>query len=166
MAEKPVINLADVPLIDMGHGEKFAAKVGRIGSMIGSTGLGCLLHVVPAGKRAFPFHVHHSTHELFYILSGTGEYRFGKDTYPVRAGDILAAPTGGPERAHQIINIGKDELRYLGFSASPGGPEVIEYPDSKKFVVFSDTPDGSPRNARVRFIGRQETSLDYWDGEG
>jgi uncharacterized cupin superfamily protein len=166
MSTKPVINIADVPLFEMGHGEKFSAKFGRIGPMIGSTGLGCLLHVVPPGKRAFPFHVHHATHELFYILSGTGEYRFGTETYPVRAGDVLAAPTGGPDKAHQIINSGAEELRYLGLSSSPGGPEVIEYPDSSKFVMFSDTPDGSPRNARVRYVGRQEKSLEYWDGEG
>ena len=33
---KPVINLADVPLRDNGHGDKFEAKVGSFGRAIGS----------------------------------------------------------------------------------------------------------------------------------
>ena len=51
---KPVINIADVPLRENAHGEKFEAKVGSFGRAIGSTGLGAMLHVVEPGKRAFP----------------------------------------------------------------------------------------------------------------
>ena len=35
-----------------------------------------------------------------------------------------------------------------------------------KFAVFSRSVDGSPMKAEVMYIGRQEASLDYWDGEG
>jgi uncharacterized cupin superfamily protein len=164
-ATKPVINLADVPLHEIAHGEAFAAKVGRIGPMIGSPMLGCLLHVVPPGKRAFPFHAHSVAHELFVVLSGTGEYRFGAETYPVRAGDVLAAPAGGPEVAHQIINTGNEDLRYLGFSTHTG-TEVVDYPDSNKFAMYSGSPDGSPMTARIAYVGRVANSLDYWEGEG
>ncbi len=52
-------------LRDNGHGEKFEVKIGSFGRTIGSTGLGAMLHVVPPGKAAFPFHAHHQTHELF-----------------------------------------------------------------------------------------------------
>src|SRR5262245_3318707 len=112
--EKPIINLADVPLREFGKGETFAAKLGRIGPLLGSTGIGCTLTVVPPGKRAFPFHRHHVIHELFFVLEGTGEYRFGDKTYPVRAGDVIAAPAGG--EAHQLINTGSGDLRYLSLS--------------------------------------------------
>ena len=78
MAAKPVINLADVPLHDTGNGEGFAAKIGSFGELIGSTGIGCMLHVVEPGKKAFPFHAHHQIHELFIIIEGEGEYRLGK----------------------------------------------------------------------------------------
>jgi uncharacterized cupin superfamily protein len=161
---KPVINIADVPLRDNAHGETFEAKIGSFGRTIGSTGIGVMLHVVEPGKAAFPFHAHHQTHELFVILEGEGTYRLGEDSYPVKAGDVLAAPTGGPEAAHQIINTGAAPLKYLGISASPGTTEVVEYPDSKKFAVTSRY-DWATGKGGVRYIGRQENSLDYWEGE-
>ena len=161
---KPVMNIADVPLRDNAHGETFEAKIGSFGRTIGSTGIGVMLHVVEPGKAAFPFHAHHQTHELFVILEGEGTYRFGTESYPVKAGDVLAAPTGGPEAAHQIINTGAAPLKYLGISASPGTTEVVEYPDSNKFAVTSRY-DWATGTGGVRYIGRQENSLDYWDGE-
>ena len=163
-AIKPVMNTADVPLHDNGHGEKFAAKIGSFGRAIGSTGIGCMLHVVPPGKRAFPYHNHHGMHELFLVLEGAGEYRFGKETYLVRAGDVLAAPAGGADTAHQLINTGEQELKYLGISTSVA-TEVVEYPDSGKFAVTSRCDWSNPGAGGVRFIGRTETSIGYWDGE-
>jgi uncharacterized cupin superfamily protein len=161
---KPVINIANVPLRDNQHGEAFAAKIGSFGRMIGSTGIGVMLHVVEPGKKAFPFHAHHMTSELFIILEGEGTYRFGAETYPVKAGDVCAAPTGGPETAHQIINTGTVALKYLGISANPGVGDVVEYPDSKKFAVSSRF-DWATGKGGVRYVGRAENSLDYWDGE-
>ena len=163
-AIKPVMNIADVPVHDNGHGEKFAAKIGSFGRAIGSTGIGCMLHVVPPGKRAFPYHNHHGIHELFLVLEGEGEYRFGKETYLVRAGDVLAAPAGGADTAHQLINTGEQELKYLGISTSVA-TEVVEYPDSGKFAVTSRYDWSTPGAGGVRFIGRTETSIGYWDGE-
>lgn len=165
--QRPVINLSDVPLFELRKGETFEAKLGRIAPLIGLTGLGCMLTIVPPGKCAFPFHVHHVTHEMFFILEGTGEYRFGTKTYAVKPGDVLAAPAGGPDEAHQIINTGNGDLRYLAFSTNGGPqPEIVEYPDSNKFAVFSGAPDGSPMKASFMFIGRKDSAVDYWDGEG
>jgi uncharacterized cupin superfamily protein len=162
---KPVINIADVPLRDTSHGDGFEAKVGSFGRTIGSTGIGVMLHVVPPGKKAFPFHAHHQTHELFVILEGEGTYRFGAETYPIKANDVVAAPTGGAEVAHQIVNTGTVPLKYLGISANPGGVgDVVEYPDSGKFAV-SSRYDRATGKSGLRYIGRQETTLDYWDGE-
>jgi uncharacterized cupin superfamily protein len=160
---KPVLNIDAVTLRESTHGKRFAAKLGMMGGEIGAKQLGCLLHVVEPGKIAFPFHVHHANEEMFVILEGTGEYRYGSDTYPIRAGDVLAAPAGGPEVAHQIINTGTTAMKYLGISTKLQ-PEVVEYPDSKKFGVSSRSTDGTPFTARLRFIGRTDTTLDYWDG--
>ena len=41
-----VVNLADVPLKDSGNGKSFQARIGRIGPMLGLTGLGCTFTVV------------------------------------------------------------------------------------------------------------------------
>src|SRR5215472_13500876 len=130
--EKTVINIDDVPLMDRGNGKQFAVKWGRVGPLIGLNGLGCAVHVVPPGKKAFPFHRHHVMDELFFVVSGEGEYRFGDTAVPVRSGDIVAAPAG--TQAHQLINTGSNDLRYLGISTM-GGVDVVDYPDSKKIAV-------------------------------
>jgi len=164
MTTKPVINIADVPLRPTsGADGNFSAEVGSFGKLIGSNGIGCMLHVVQPGKKAFPFHVHHQIHELFVILEGTGEYRFGPERYPVKAGDVLAAPTGGHEVAHQLINTGTTVMKYLGIS-TVAQTEVVEYPDSGKFAVNSRF-DWATQTGGVRHIGRPGTSLDYYDGE-
>src|SRR5262249_27653055 len=72
MTEKTVINIDDVPLMDRGNGKQFAVKWGRVGPLVGLNGLGCAVHVVPPGKKAFPFHRHHVMDELFFVVSGEG----------------------------------------------------------------------------------------------
>lgn len=161
---KPVLNIAEVPLRDGGNGKAFKAKVGSFGKQIGSNGIGVMLHVVEPGEKAFPFHVHHQIHELFVVLEGEGTYRFGEERFPIRTGDVCAAPTGGPESAHQILNTGKTTLKYLGISTMTG-TEVVEYPDSKKFAVSSRFDWSNPKAGGIRYVGRAENSLNYFDGE-
>jgi uncharacterized cupin superfamily protein len=161
---RPVINVAEVPLRDHGNGDKFQAKVGSFGRTIGSTGIGVMLHVVAPGRRAYPFHNHHVTEELFVILEGTGTYRFGKESYPIKPGDVCAAPAGGQEVAHQIVNTGTTALKYLGISSTGGAKtEVVEYPDSGK-VAITSRYDWNTKTG-LRTIARPGASLDYWDGE-
>ncbi len=162
--KKPVINVADVPLRDAGNGEAFKARIGSFGGQIGSDGIGVMLHVVEPGQKAFPFHVHHQIHELFVILDGEGTYRFGNERFPIRTGDVCAAPTGGADRAHQIVNTGSHTLKYLGISTITG-TEVVEYPDSKKFAVLSRLDWSNPAAGGIRYVGRVENSLDYFEGE-
>jgi len=119
---------------------------------------------VAPGKRAFPFHNHHANEEMFFILQGSGELRVGEERYSIRQGDFIASPAGGPETAHQLINTGQDELRYLAVSTMIT-PETVEYPDSKKLAVLSRQiqPDGQMRV--VRHVGRADGGVDYWEGE-
>ncbi len=163
-SSKPVLNIDDAELMDfVSPNEKFKARLGRMGPALGAENLGAMLTIVEPGKRAFPFHVHHATEEMFFVIEGEGEYRFGEDVYPIRKGDLLSAPCGGPERAHQIINTSKDTLKYLAISAG-GKMDVVEYPDSGKFAAFS-SEDGSREKARVRYVGRASSAVDYFDGE-
>jgi len=163
---KPVINVADAKFMDMkGADGAFEARVAPVGPAIGSTGLGCMVTIVPPGKKAFPFHVHHNTHELFVILEGEGLYRYGAETHPIRAGDVLAAPAGkGAELAHQIVNTGKSEMKYLGIS-DKAVSDVVEYPDSGKFAVTSRYVWGDPSAGGIRYVGRLNSAVDYFDGE-
>ena len=105
--------------------------------------------------------------QLFYVISGTGEYRFGGERHAIKAGDTLGAPAGGPETAHQIINTGTAPLVYLGISTM-AKTEIVEYPDSGKFLAKTNrakTNEEGSEPSRFRHIGRPESDLDYWDGE-
>jgi uncharacterized cupin superfamily protein len=156
-----IINLAEVPLEDAGNGKSFQARIGRMGPILGLTGLGCTLTVVPPGRRAYPFHRHHVFTELFYVLSGSGEVRLDERTLPIRAGDLIASPAGA--EAHQIVNTGHDELRYLAIS-DMATVDVIDYPDSGKMAVAAGVRNGDLSTATYKALGRV-TPADYFDGE-
>jgi uncharacterized cupin superfamily protein len=162
--ENPIVNIADVALMDRGHGEGFALKWGRAGPQLGLINLGCAVHVVPPGKKAFPHHRHHVADELFYIVSGEGQYRWGDKTLALRAGDIVGAPAG--TQAHQIVNTGSTDLSYLGISSGgSGGVDIVDYPDSGKIGVAAGIKNGDFRTATYAAMGRL-AKADYWDGEG
>jgi uncharacterized cupin superfamily protein len=161
MTPKPVINIDDAPLIDRGNGKQFAVKWGRVAPLLGLEGLGCAVHVVPPGKKAFPFHRHHVMDELFYVVAGEGEYRYGDERFPLRAGDIVSAPAGA--KAHQIINTGSQELRYLGIS-SIGGVDIVDYPDSGKVAMAAGIKNADFKTATYTGLGRVQPA-DYYDGE-
>ena len=123
---KPILNLADVEFRKVGHGsnlpgmenapEKFSAQVGDVGRRLGAQKIGCNLTVVPPGKRAWPFHNHRVNEEIFVVLEGEGEVRIGKDTFPIKKGDVIAHPPGEAATAHQIVNTSNAELKYLAIS--------------------------------------------------
>jgi uncharacterized cupin superfamily protein len=170
---KPIVNIADVELGPRPPGlapsgsaaERFDSKMGFIGARIGAQKLGYNITAVPPGKRAFPFHNHRVNEEMVFVLQGSGEIRIGASTYPIRSGDIIACPPGGKETAHQVINTGTEELRYLAVSTKLS-PEIVDYPDSGKFGVLAELPadaEGKPR--RFVFVGREGQSLNYWEGE-
>ena len=99
------------------------------------------------------------------VVEGQGELRKGDARHPTGAGDIVACPPGGKETAHQIVNTGAEELRYLAVSTKMS-PEIAEYPDSGKFGVLADFPTAPGEKPRqFRFVGRDTSQVDYWDGE-
>jgi uncharacterized cupin superfamily protein len=170
---KPILNIADVVIQPAGptrlpKGERaqhYDRRWGEIASLIGARKLGYRLTVVAPGKRYCPFHSHRVDEEMFFILEGSGELRYSDARYPIRTGDVIACPTGGPETAHQIINTGDIELRYLSISTK-SEVEICEYPDSGKYLAAAGgDPSGAKEPRPVRVIGRPEDSLDYWDGE-
>jgi len=161
MSERVVVNVEDVALVDRGNGKKFAVKWGRVGPLLGLMNLGCAVHVVPPGKSAFPFHRHHVADELFFVVSGRGEYRWGEERMPLRAGDIVGAPAGS--QAHQIINNGPEDLRYLGIS-NLGSVDIVEYPDSGKIGAAAGIKNADFKTATYAALGRL-TRADYYDGE-
>lgn len=160
MAERRIINLTDLPMRVIGDGGRFGGLSGRAGPSIGLEGLGCSLVIVPPGKAACPMHRHHVRDELFFILQGEGVTRLDEQTLPVRAGDLIAAPAG--KEAHQIINTGEGDLRYLAISAE-NPADIIEYPDSGKIAVGAGF-GGDRSKVTIDLLGRL-TPADYYDGE-
>ena len=172
--EKPIVNVDDVEFHPRPEGyapkgdaaQTFDVRTAHLSRLLGAEKLGYNISSVPPGKAAYPYHSHRVNEEMFFLLSGTGELRIGDKTYPVREGDVIACPTGGPDTAHQLRNVGDTDLRYLAVSTMLS-PEICDYPDSDKFGVYAQLPateDGTP--AFFYFMGREGTALDYWDGEG
>ena len=114
----------------------YTSRRARFSAGIGARKLGYNLTVLPPGKAQCPFHAHRGEEEMFLILEGEGELRFGAQRYPLRPHDVIACPTGGPEVAHQIINTGTTDLRYLALS-NQVDEKVCEYPDPKSLGVFA-----------------------------
>lgn len=156
---KPVVNLDELEFVSRADGP-FAQKHGGIGDKIGARKLGCNLTVVPPGKRAFPCHNHQINEELFFILEGTGVLRFGQQEYPLRPHDVISCPPGGRAVAHQIVNTGETELKYLALSTMEPH-DIVEYPDSNKVGVYV----GKWGARELRLLFRAEHAVDYFDRE-
>jgi len=170
IVKTPIVNIADVALADLPEvyapkgveAEIFSARTGSVLGGLGARRLGCSLIVVAPGKRAYPFHNHHANEEMFFILSGTGEVRIGDAVYPIGSDDVISCPPGGRETAHQIINTGEVDLRYLAISTRIF-PDVAEYPDSGKYGVLSEVKAGEAVR-RMMVVGREDEGLEYWEG--
>ena len=158
---RPLINLDEVQFDDIEDNGFYTSKRARFSAAIGARKLGYNLTELPPGKSQCPFHSHHEEEEMFLILEGEGELRFGAQRFKLRPLDVVACPTGGAEVAHQIINTGVTRLRYLSLSnVSP--TEVCQYPDSQKVGVFAR---GIAGTSGVRKLFRSEAGVDYYDRE-
>ena len=162
----PVVSIHDAEGFSNrpGDSRRFGATIAPLSSALGMTGLGAMFVTVEPGHRAFPFHNHLGNDEMFVILEGEGTYRFGAHDFPVKAGDICAAPRGGPETAHQLINSSGKPLKYIGISTQ-NDPDIAEYPDSGKFAALGISPGPSFSQAHIKYVGRRDDAHDYWEGE-
>jgi len=158
--KKPIVNLEDLVFDDVEENGIYTSRRASIGNLIGARNLGYNLTVLPPGKAQCPFHCHHGEEEMFFILEGEGELRFGEMRYPIRRNDVIACPTGGPEVAHQIINTGTAEMRYLSLSTVVE-IEACEYPDSGKVLIAC----GNDGERTLRKIFRAENTVEYYDRE-
>jgi uncharacterized cupin superfamily protein len=157
---KPFMNLDEIEYGDIEENGLYTSSRGQISDHIGARDLGYNLTILPPGKAQCPFHNHHGEEEMFFILEGEGELRFGEERYPIRPHDVIACPTGGRETAHQIINTGTVTMRYLALSRLVA-LEACEYPDSNKVLVVA----GERGRRSLRKIFRAENTVDYYDRE-
>lgn len=97
---------------------------------------------------------------MFFIIEGIGLLRFGDKEYPLRRHDVIAWPPGKREVAHQIVNTGKVDLKYLALSTK-NRTDICEFPDSNKIGVFV----GDYEKMDLRKIYLADATVDYDLGE-
>lgn len=160
---KPLINIDDLEYREFGHGTRFKARRADVSGRIGAQKLGYGVVRLAPGKRAWPYHSHYVTEEMFFVVQGEGTLRHAGEEYPLRRGDFVCSPAD-PDQPHQIINTSDDELVYVALSTQDH-TDIFLYPDSGKYGAWH----GKSRNPRdpdsFLVFGRQEAGVDYWDGE-
>jgi uncharacterized cupin superfamily protein len=144
---------------------QFGARKAAIASRLGARKLGYNVTAIDPGKRAFPRHNHRVNEELFLVLEGEGELRVGDTKWPVRKGDVVACPPGGPETAHQFANTSQAQDLVLFCVSTFEATDVVEYPDTGKvsFGVLTPSADGKPQ--RLLGLFRSSAQVGYWEGE-
>ncbi len=157
---KPFLNLDELTEFEETSQGSYHERYVSVAERIGAQKLGYSLSVIPSGGKACPFHNHHVNEEMFLVLNGEGLLRFGENEYNLKKHDIIACPPGGREVAHQIINTGTEELRYLSLSTNEPH-EICEYPDSDKILAFV----GKWGERSLQHMTRRESAVDYYDGE-
>jgi uncharacterized cupin superfamily protein len=80
----------------------------------------------------------------------------------IATGDVIFIPPG-PDYPHQIVNTSAAPLKYLSISTRES-PEVVEYPDSGKYLAMAKGTLGGQTHVFDR-VHREKDGLDYWDGE-
>lgn len=155
---KPFINLDEVEFTDVEDNGYYTSKRAQFSAGIGARKLGYNLTELPPGKAQCPFHSHRAEEEMFLILEGEGELRFGDQRYRIRKHDVIACPTGGADAAHQIINTGNTTMRYLALS-NVADVEICEYPDSNKVGISADAAPALHKMVRA------EATVGYYDRE-
>jgi uncharacterized cupin superfamily protein len=159
---KSVINASEGTTHTGESGEFFAYSMTELAGELGAHAIGANITRVPPGKAAFPFHHHYANEEHFFVLSGSGVLRDGADLHEVTKNDYIVNLPGGPERAHQLINTGNEDLVYLAISTS-AIPEVCGYPDSGKTGVR--TAPYEKANSRFLIPDASKDAVSYWELE-
>ncbi|HEV2621833.1 MAG TPA: cupin domain-containing protein [Frateuria sp.] len=159
----PKVSLSNLKFTEAVHGERYAARISPLATLLGAKKLGYRVIELPPGKRAWPRHHHYVNEELFIVLAGSGAFRLGEKTIAVTEGDVVSAPAGGAETAHQFINDSNAPLRYIAISTMEV-PDVMGYPDSGTFAVFAGSPPGGAKENRTfEHVGRLADTGDYWE---
>jgi uncharacterized cupin superfamily protein len=159
LAKRLVRNFNDIPTERELRAPLYDTVCARLARGTAARKLGASVDTLAPGMRSCPYHFHHAQEEMFIVIEGSGRLRVAGELIPLRAGDVAFIPAG-PEYPHQIINTSSAPLKYLSISTRDS-PEIVEYPDSDKYLAMASLADGGHFDA----IQRTRNSVDYWDGE-
>ncbi len=154
-----ILNIRKASFQKWSHWKKYEARIGWVGNALASKKLGFNVTILPPGKCAFPYHLHHANEEMFFVLEGRGTIRIGQASHKIRKGDFISLPPGR-ESGHQIVNDSDAPLQYIALSTMEM-PEVAEYPESGKLGVFAGSPPGRPASGdSLRHFTRVKDAVD------
>lgn len=145
-------SLADLPPMENVNPEDIEApflvdnKVGTTWNIFGLEIVGKVMSEQTNGKYAVvisttpseggpPLHVHQHEDEMFYVLEGTYEFRFGEETMIATKGDLIHLPRYIP---HSFSNIGSEPGVMIN-TITPGGFEQF-------FEEINQLPKDEPLN--------------------
>lgn len=157
-----VRNFDTVPMAREQRAPLYDSVCARLGAGTAATKLGVSIDIVAPGMRSCPYHFHYAQEEAFVVLEGEGTLRVAGEMLAIGAGDVMFIPPG-PDYPHQIINTSTAPLKYLSISTKDS-PEVVEYPDSGKYLAIAAGALNAERQV-FRRMHREKDDLDYWDGE-
>jgi uncharacterized cupin superfamily protein len=130
----------------------FTATAADVGRMLGAVRLGYMFGRLAPGDVYCPTHWHTREEEALLVWRGTATLRTPAGTFAIRAGDLIAFPTG-PAGAHRLTNASAEVCEVLIFANIDEG-DACFYPDSRKLLVEA-----------TGTIVRSAPELDYFDGE-
>jgi uncharacterized cupin superfamily protein len=159
LATRLIRNFNEVQLRSSALEPRYECSHARLTEGMAAKKLAASVNVVPPGKRACPYHLHHAQEEMFVILAGEGTLRVAGEMLPVKAGDVIVIPPGR-DYPHQLINTSSQVLKYLAIGTTEE-PEICEYPDSGKYLAEAGVATENPFGV----IGRASVNVDYWEGE-
>jgi uncharacterized cupin superfamily protein len=134
------------------------AQRARIGRQLRTERLGLSLWLLPPGQAAYPYHFHLTEEEVLVLLEGDLALRTPRGWERLRSGDVVRFAVG-EEGAHQLVNDGDGDARFLAVSTH-GQPDVVLYPDEGKVGAVERTPDGSG----LKLYFKVGDAVDYDDG--
>ncbi len=137
--------------VERGEG-RYAFARASVSEQVGAEKIGGSLYELGEGETSFPYHFHHGIEEWLLVVSGTPVVRTPSGERELRAGDVVAFPSG-PEGAHAIRGPGR-----VLFLSHGGPPSVAVYPDSDKLGT-------RPAADEDRLNFRRGDAVDYWEGE-
>jgi uncharacterized cupin superfamily protein len=155
-------NFDAVPMEREQRAPLYDSVCARLATGTAATKLGVSIDIVAPGMRSCPYHFHYAQEEAFIVLEGEGTLRVAGELIAIGAGDVMFIPAG-PDYPHQIINTSTAPLKYLSISTKES-PEVVEYPDSGKYLAVAAGALNGERQV-FRRMHRENDDLDYWDGE-
>ena len=156
LAAQIIRNFGEVPLERYTREPLYDGQGARLAPGTVARKLGATYDVLEPGKRGCPYHFHYAQEEAFVILEGAGSLRVAGEMLALKAGDTVFIPPG-PAYPHQIVNTSDAPLKFLSISTKDS-PEVVEYPDSGKYLAEARGPHGRSFD----MIQKAAPSVDYW----